>query len=72
MQKQTIELFTITRKTSYGVSVAKIAYLCAPMTTSEHYTAPEVEIFEAIFEQAVLLDASPYIQSGEDNEWGNY
>ena len=42
------------------------------MTTREHYTAPEVEIFEAIFEQAVLLDASPLIESGEDNEWGNY
>jgi hypothetical protein len=42
------------------------------MTTKEHYLAPVMEIVETSCEAALLLDASPYIESGQDNDWGNY
>lgn len=42
------------------------------MTTKEHYFAPGMEIVEMDCEAALLLEGSPYIESGQDNDWGNY
>lgn len=42
------------------------------MTTREHYLAPEMEIVETGCEAALLVEASPYIEPGQDNDWGTY
>ena len=42
------------------------------MATKECYKTPAAEIFEAGCETNLLLETSSFIESGQDNEWGNY